>query len=104
MIYEKPLIISEFGGGALQGLHGNESERWTEEYQEAVYKNNIDMIENIPYLRGTTPWILMDFLSARRPLPNIQDYWNRKGLISDQGIRKKAFYTLQKYYLKDGLP
>ncbi|MEQ8473526.1 MAG: glycoside hydrolase family 2 TIM barrel-domain containing protein [Marinoscillum sp.] len=97
-IYDKPLIISEFGGGALQGMHGDINERWTEEYQEAVYKNNIEMLKGIPFLRGTTPWILMDFFSARRPLPNIQDYWNRKGLISDQGIRKKAFYTLQNYY------
>lgn len=98
MTYDKPLVISEFGGGALQGLHGNVTERWTEEYQEAVYENNIEMLKRIPFLRGTTPWILMDFFSARRPLPDIQDYWNRKGLISDQGIRKKAFYTLQKYY------
>ena len=98
MTYNKPLVISEFGGGALQGMHGKATERWTEEYQEAVYKNNIEMLKNIPFLRGTTPWILMDFFSARRPLPDIQDYWNRKGLISDQGIRKKAFYSLQEYY------
>ena len=98
MTYNKPLVISEFGGGALQGMHGTATERWTEEYQEAVYENNIEMLKNIPFLRGTTPWILMDFFSARRPLPDIQDYRNRKGLISDQGIRKKAFFTLQEYY------
>ena len=28
----------------------------------------------------------------------IQKDFNRKGLISEQGNRKKAFYTLQKYY------
>jgi beta-glucuronidase len=100
MTYNKPLIMSEFGGGALQGNHGEEEERWTEEYQEAVYRYNIEMLEEISFLRGTTPWILMDFYSARRPLPDIQDYWNRKGLISDQGIRKKAFYILQDYYNK----
>ena len=101
MTYDKPLIMSEFGGGALQGQYGNVTERWTEEYQEALYEGNIEMLKNIPFLRGTTPWILMDHLSARRPLPNIQDYWNRKGLISDQGIRKKAFYKLQKYYREE---
>lgn len=100
--YDKPLIMSEFGGGALQGLHGEANVRWSEEYQEAVYKYNIEMLENIPFLRGTTPWILMDFYSARRPLPDIQDYFNRKGLISDQGIKKKAFFTLQEYYATKG--
>jgi len=50
-----------------------------------------------------TPWILTDFRSPRRPLPIIQDHWNRKGLISDRGIRKKAFYVLQKFYKEKAL-
>lgn len=99
--YDKPLVMSEYGGGALQGLHGEASERWTEEYQDAVYENNIRMLKGIPFLRGATPWILMDFYSARRPLSGIQDYFNRKGLISDQGLRKKAFYTLKAYYAEE---
>ena len=28
--YDKPVIISEFGGGAKYGLHGEKNERWTE--------------------------------------------------------------------------
>jgi beta-glucuronidase len=40
----------------------------------------------------------VDFRSPRRPLPKIQDYWNRKGLISDQGKKKQAFEELRKYY------
>jgi beta-glucuronidase len=40
----------------------------------------------------------MDFRSPRRPLPGIQDFHNRKGLISDRGEKKKAFYVMQKYY------
>ncbi len=40
--------------------------------------------------RGTCPWILVDFRSPTRMLPGLQDGWNRKGLLSDQGFRKKA--------------
>jgi beta-glucuronidase len=40
----------------------------------------------------------MDFRSPRRPLAGIQDEFNRKGLISDQGEKKKAFYVLQQAY------
>jgi len=40
----------------------------------------------------------MDFRSPRRPLAGIQDGFNRKGLISDQGEKKKAFFVLQKAY------
>ncbi len=45
-----------------------------------------------------TPWVLMDFRSPRRFLPGIQDYFNRKGLVSDRGQKKQAFYVLQKFY------
>jgi len=97
-LYEKPMIMSEIGGGALAGLHGELNERWTEEYMDDVYKYNLEMIDNISFLRGMTPWILMDFRSARRHLKNIQKDFNRKGLISEQGEKKKAFYRLQEYY------
>ena len=99
--YDKPMIMSEVGGGALQGHHGDVGERWTEEYQEDVYKQNIAMMRKIDFLAGVSPWILMDFRSARRHLKKIQKDFNRKGLISEQGIKKKAFYTLQEYYLKE---
>ena len=96
--YDKPVIMSEFGGGALQGKHGRPEERWTEEYQDAIYESNIEMLKNMEFLVGTSPWILMDFRSPRRHLKKIQKDFNRKGLISEQGVRKKAFYTLQNYY------
>ncbi len=96
--YEKPLVMSEFGGEAQFGNHGDALTRWTEEYQANVYEHQIGMLKRIPFLRGTSPWILMDFRSPRRPLPGIQDYWNRKGLVSDRGEKKKAFYIMQRWY------
>ncbi|MBR4366632.1 MAG: beta galactosidase jelly roll domain-containing protein [Bacteroidaceae bacterium] len=98
--YDKPVIISEFGGGAKAGLHGPKNQRWTEEFQENLYRENIGMIDKIDGLAGTTPWILKDFRSPRRVLDGIQDYYNRKGLFSDNGEKKKAFYVLQEWYEK----
>jgi len=97
-LYDKPLIMSEFGGAALAGRHGSAEQRWTEEFQASVYEHQLAMLRRIPFLRGMTPWILMDFRSPRRVLPGIQDDWNRKGLISEQGQRKQAFYVLQRFY------
>lgn len=96
--YDKPVIISEFGGGARYGLHGDKNQRWTEEFQENLYRENIAMINKIDGLAGTTPWVLKDFRSPRRVLNGIQDYYNRKGLYSDEGQKKKAFYILQEWY------
>jgi beta-glucuronidase len=98
MKYQKPLIMTEFGGEAPYGNHGDPLTRWTEEYQENVYQHQVNMLKRISFLRGTCPWILMDFRSPRRPLPGIQDFHNRKGLISDRGEKKKAFYVMQNYY------
>ena len=96
--YDKPLIMSELGGDALAGHHGDALTRWTEEYQESLYEHQLTMLQRIPFLRGITPWILTDFRSPRRQLPAIQDFWNRKGLIGSRGERKKAFYVLQRFY------
>ncbi len=96
--YDKPVIISEMGGGAKYGLHGPKNQRWTEEFQENLYRENLAMIEKIEGLAGTTPWILKDFRSPRRLLDGIQDYYNRKGLFSDKGEKKKAFYVLREWY------
>jgi len=95
---DKPVMISEFGAGAKFGLHGDKDDRWTEEYQEYLYEETLKMIDNIDQLRGVSPWILVDFKSPRRVLPVVQENFNRKGLISEKGERKKAFYVLQKYY------
>jgi beta-glucuronidase len=81
--YDKPLIVSEFGGEAKYGLHGDPDMRWTEEYQADLYRHQLLMLKGINQLQGMNPWILMDFRSPRRPLPGIQDFFNRKGLISD---------------------
>jgi beta-glucuronidase len=96
--YNKPLVMSEFGSGAVYGMHGDANTLWTEESQAALYQHQIKMLDHIPFLRGTTPWVLMDFRSPRRPLAGIQDFFNRKGLVSDRGQKKQAFYVLEKWY------
>jgi beta-glucuronidase len=100
LTWNKPLIVSEFGGGAPYGRHGDSDERWTEEYQENLYQHQLGMVERMPNLVGMSPWVLMDFRSPLRLLPGVQDYHNRKGVISNRGQRKLAFYTLQRFYTK----
>ena len=56
------------------------------------------MLDKIEGLAGTTPWILKDFRSPRRVLPEIQEYYNRKGVVSDDGKRKLSFDILRDWY------
>ena len=47
---DKPLIFSEFGGEALYGQSGDSTvtSSWSEEYQEKLYKDNLEMFKYIP--------------------------------------------------------
>ena len=97
---DKPVFISEFGGEALYGSNGptDEAAYWTEEYQEQIYKDQIEMFNTIPNLCGVCPWILFDYRSLGRMNQLYQNGYNRKGLISEKGEKKKAWYIMNKYY------
>lgn len=100
-VAEKPLIISEFGAEALYGSHYgpiDEAAFWTEEYQEQIYKDQIAMFKTTPNLAGVCPWILVDYRSPGRMHPVYQKGWNRKGLLSEKGDKKKAWYILHQFY------
>jgi beta-glucuronidase len=96
--YDKPFLISEFGADAQAGRHGDSGAVWTEEFQADFYRRQIAMFQRVPFLSGTIAWALVDFRSPRRPLAGIQDFFNRKGLYSDRGERKAAFFILRDYY------
>jgi beta-glucuronidase len=98
--FEKPLIISELGAGAKYGKRVDEDKLavFSEEYQALVYQEQLKMLESQPQIRGLSPWILKDFRSPMRLYQGVQDYWNLKGLISDQGEKKLAFSVLRDHY------
>ncbi|MEY4916285.1 MAG: hypothetical protein RL616_198 [Verrucomicrobiota bacterium] len=96
--WNKPVVVSEFGADAKQGLHGDAAARFTEEYQADLYRRTLPMLDKIPGFSGCTPWILTDFRSPRRPLAGIQDGWNIKGLTGHNGEKKMAFDVLKNFY------
>jgi len=100
---DKPVFISEFGGEALYGSNygpTDEAAYWTEEYQEKIYIDQVEMFNTIPNLSGVCPWLLFDYRSPGRMHPVYQKGYNRKGLLSDKGDKKKAWYIMKKYYGK----
>ncbi|TXK49345.1 hypothetical protein FVR03_06305 [Pontibacter qinzhouensis] len=96
----KLIVISEFGSETLYGNHGPSdiASLWTEEHQEKVYQDQVTMFKRMPALRGTCAWLLVDYRSPKRMHQAYQNGWNRKGLLSDQGFKKKALYILADYY------
>ena len=96
----KPVIISELGAGALAGHRGPDTQPFTEDYMDRVYRQQLERVAKADYVRGLSPWILYDFRSPRRQ-NRFQRGWNRKGLIGqDKQTRKLAFHTLAAHYAK----
>ena len=95
-IFDKPIHISEFGAGAKYGNHTNKI--WSEGYQAKLYKHQLEMLSNNPQIQGISPWVFKDFRAMLRPLPGIQDFYNRKGLIDENGNKKEAFEVLADFY------
>jgi beta-glucuronidase len=97
--YNKPLFISETGAEGKFGFHADSLTRFSEEYQEWYYKEQVAMLKRMPdnYV-GISPWVLADFRSPKRNNPKYQEGWNTKGLYDNKGNKKKAFYILQAYY------
>jgi beta-glucuronidase len=99
IIYNKPLFFSETGADALGGYHADSLTRWSEEFQEWYYREQMNMMHRMPAnFAGLSPWILNDFRSPRRNNPLYQEGWNNKGLFDHNGKKKKAFYVLKAYY------
>lgn len=100
-VNDKPVFVSEFGGEALFGSNygpKDEAASWSEEYQEKIYQDQIEMFDNVPNLIGVCPWILVDYRSSGRMHPIYQKGYNRKGLISEDGEKKKAWYVMKAYF------
>ncbi|SDD73366.1 beta-glucuronidase [Massilia sp. PDC64] len=95
---DRPLILSEFGADALAGYHDPAHRKFSEEYQAEYYRKTLAMAAQLPTLRGMSPWVLKDFQSPRREHPVFQNGWNRKGLLSETGVRKEAFGVLADHY------
>lgn len=98
---DKPVVISEFGGEALYGNNNgpkDEAASWSEDYQEQIYNDQVELLKTVPDLSGIFPWLLVDYRSSGRMHPVFQNGWNRKGLISNRGNKKKAWYILKAYY------
>lgn len=95
---EKPVVITEFGADALKGARGTVNDLGTEDCQLHIYKMQTETLSKVPYIHGTSPWILYDFRCPRRTSA-LQLEYNRKGLLSeDKSYRKPAFYVMKEFY------
>jgi beta-glucuronidase len=94
----KPVVITEFGADALKGARGTADDMGTEDCQLDIYRKQTETLRKIPYIQGTSPWILFDFRCPRRTSA-LQGEYNRKGLLNeDKTYKKPAFEVMKRFY------
>lgn len=88
-----PVVLSEFGAGAVAGRHGSPQTTWTEEFQRRVIRDNLKTVRELGH--GCFLWLLNDYLDPSRVHSKITSgFINNKGIVSADRKHKKLAFTL----------
>lgn len=94
----KPVIMSEFGVGAMFGCKTFEELRWSENYQVEFYKHTLDIFLNDPYFSGVYLWQFADIRSnAKWSLLRARSF-NNKGLVNEYRQPKLGYYAVKEIF------
>lgn len=97
-VHKKPIILSEFGAGAIAGLHTHPPEMFTEEYQAELIGKYCELIESKPYMAGEHVWCFADFKAVQDPSRVVL---NRKGVFTRTREPKMAAHLLRRIWSKN---
>jgi beta-glucuronidase len=91
--FNKPVIFTEFGADTYPGMHAEEPEMYTEEFQTAYLKLYLDFAASRDYIAGMHVWAFSDFKTGQ-------------GIIRFGGMNYKGVFTRDRkpkaaaYYLR----
>lgn len=98
---QKPVLMSEFGVGAMFGHKNFEELRWSENYQSEFYNHTINMFLNDEAICGVLLWQFADIRSnAKWSLLRARSF-NNKGLVNEYRHPKLAYYTVKDLFSHD---
>ncbi|MBN2356151.1 beta-glucuronidase [candidate division KSB1 bacterium] len=95
--YHKPILVSEFGADAIEGLHATYAQLFTEEYQTALIEKYFSVIESLPFTIGEHIWNFADFRTAQHFRRVVL---NRKGVFNRQREPKSAAFAVREHWKK----
>ncbi len=96
----KPVIISEFGAGALYGYRAPHKAKWTEEYMSDVLDESLRVYLNHPAISGAAIWQFCDVRITRGFFAARPRTMNNKGTV-DEFRRPKQCYSVVKRRMHD---
>ena len=97
-VYNKPVIMSEFGAAALYGWHDDENTKWTEEYQAKLIAHCLDLFHEYPTIVGSLIWQFSDIRTSKQAGITRARGFNNKGLVNEHRKPKLAYFAAQNCY------
>jgi beta-glucuronidase len=91
--YDKPIIITEYGGDTLEGLHSIFPSPWTEGYQVEMLAMSHRVVDRIEAVVGEQVWNFADFATVPGV---IRVGGNKKGVFTRERNPKAAAHLLRR--------
>ena len=94
----KPILVTEFGAGAIEGFHSADAVKWSEEGQERFLRDTLKILLGSEELSGCFVWQMADVdvvveRAVQRPRTK-----NNKGILTGHRDPKLSFWTVKRLY------
>jgi beta-glucuronidase len=97
-LWQKPIVMTEFGADTVAGMHGHPSMMWTEEYQAELIRGHLRLAACKPYVAGMQVWNFADF-AAVQSIMRVGGF-NMKGIFTRARQPKMAAHVLREFWAK----
>jgi len=92
---EKPVVVTEFGAGAVPGDRSHEARKWSESYQADLLGDCVDLFRAHDAVAGFTVWQFCDTLTNPDRAMSRPRTRNNKGILDEYRRPKEAYRTLR---------
>ncbi|MHA1584776.1 MAG: glycoside hydrolase family 2 protein, partial [Promethearchaeota archaeon] len=93
---EKPLVIAEFGAGAIEGYKSFANAHWSENYQAEFLETYLSTIHKKDYIGGACVWHFQDFrCSSHADFHDRPKEYNNKGIVDTHRNPKMGYFVVQ---------
>jgi beta-glucuronidase len=91
---ELPVVVSEFGAGAVAGERTHEKQKWSEGYQTDYLTDAIETFADTEYVVGWTVWQFCDTRTDPRNWKTRPKTKNNKGIVDEYRRPKEAYRVI----------
>ncbi|MFB6134422.1 MAG: glycoside hydrolase family 2 protein [Halanaeroarchaeum sp.] len=91
---DKPVVVSEFGAGAVYGERTRESQQWSEGFQADFVEDAIRTFREADYVAGFAIWQYCDTRTDPRRWETRPKTKNNKGIVDEYRRPKEAYHRV----------